>query len=41
MAANMAFFWDRPVFHRRPKKGRATIVVDLRSACTIRKGEEA
>jgi predicted PurR-regulated permease PerM len=28
----MAFFWNRPFFHRRPEKGPATSAVDSRSA---------
>src|ERR1035437_6957529 len=28
----MAFFWNRPFFHRRPESGPATSAVDLRSA---------
>jgi hypothetical protein len=30
--SNMAFFGNRPFFHRRPERGPATSAVDLRSA---------
>jgi predicted PurR-regulated permease PerM len=33
MASNMAFFWNRPFFHRSPdERGPVTIAVDVRSA---------